>query len=136
MICTGMTGSSGSVIKIYAEADGVNHKRQVAVDYIFIIKDPNNNVIDTALYSNRYEDYRENDFMTYSRNVPQEWVDGVYTADIHIFDLLNETLMDTYYRDLITSYLNESDRPDLPVMNRSNASFCRPAHNSQKNLFY
>ena len=91
----------GSTLRIYAEANGVNHKRQVAVDYIFIIKDPNNNVVDTALYSNRYEDYRENDFMTYSRNVPQEWDDGVYTADIHIFDLLNESLMDTYYSELI-----------------------------------
>ena len=85
----------GSILKIYAEADGVNHEREVAVDYIFIIKDPNNNIVDTSLYSNRYEDYRENDFMTYSKNVPQEWVDGVYTADIHILDLLNKSLMDT-----------------------------------------
>ncbi|MDL5502023.1 MAG: hypothetical protein QSU88_02300, partial [Candidatus Methanoperedens sp.] len=97
----------GSILKIYVEADGVNHKREVAVDYIFIIKDPNNNIIDTSLYSNRYHDYRENDFMTYSKNLPQDWDDGVYTADVHIFDLLNESLMDTYYQDLISSYLNE-----------------------------
>lgn len=118
----------GSILKIYVEADGVNHKREVAVDYIFIIKDPNNNIIDTSLYSNRYHDYRENDFMTYSKNLPQEWDDGVYTADVHIFDLLNESLMDTYYRDLISSYLNESDRPDLPNMNRSNASVLPDQH--------
>ncbi len=118
----------GSILKIYAEANGVNHQREVAVDYIFIIKDPNNNVVDTSLYSNRYEDYRENDFMTYSKNVPQGWVDGVYTADVHIFDLLNESLMDTYYSELINSYLNESDRPDLPVMNRSNASALPEQH--------
>ena len=118
----------GSILKIYAEANGVNHQREVAVDYIFIIKDPNNNVVDTSLYSNRYEDYRENDFMTYSKNVPQGWVDGVYTADIHIFDLLNQSLMDKYYSELINSYLNESDRPDLPVMNRSNASVLPDQH--------
>lgn len=118
----------GSILKIYTEADGVNHKREVAVDYIYFIIDSNNNVVDTALYSSRYEDYRENDFMTYSRNVPQGWVDGVYTAEIHIFDLLNESLMDTYYHDLLISYLNESDRPDLPIMNRSNASFMADQH--------
>ncbi|MFZ3168029.1 MAG: hypothetical protein WA130_10485 [Candidatus Methanoperedens sp.] len=118
----------GSILKIYAEANGVNHQREVAVDYIFIIKDPNNNVVDTSLYSNRYEDYRENDFMTYSKNLPQGWVDGVYTADIHIFDLLNESLMDKYYSELINSYLNESDRPDIPVMNRSNASVLPEQH--------
>jgi hypothetical protein len=112
----------GSIIKIYTEGNDVNHRRAVAVDYIFIIKDPNNNIVDTTLYSHRYEDYRENDFITYAREVPQGWVDGVYTAEVHIFDLLNDTLMDTYYQDLISSYINESDRPDLPVMNRSNAS--------------
>jgi len=80
----------GSILKIYVESNGVNHEREVAVDYIFIIKDPNNNVVDTSLYSNRYEDYRENDFMTYSKNVPQGWVDGVSTAEVHVFDLLND----------------------------------------------
>ncbi|VVB55869.1 Uncharacterised protein [uncultured archaeon] len=118
----------GSILKIYVEADGVNHEREVAVDYIFIIKDPNNNIVDTSLYSNRYDDYKDNDFMTYSKNVPQEWVDGVYTADIHILDLLNKSLMDKYYSDLIGSYVNETDRPDLPVMNRSNASALPDQH--------
>lgn len=114
----------GSIIKIYAEAEGINHKRRVGVDYIFIIKDSNNNLVDTTLYSNRYEDYRENDFITYSKIVPQGWVDGVYTAEIHVFDLLNDSIMDKYYNDLIMSYLNESDetdRPDPPEMNRSYA---------------
>jgi hypothetical protein len=114
----------GSIIKIYAEADGINHKRRVGVDYIFMIKDPNNNLVDTTLYSNRYEDYRENDFITYSKIVPQGWDDGVYTAEVHIFDLLNDSIMDKYYNDLIMSYLNETkdtERPDLPEMNRSDA---------------
>ncbi|HEY9204681.1 MAG TPA: hypothetical protein VIO58_02075 [Candidatus Methanoperedens sp.] len=112
----------GSIVKIYAEADGVNHRREVAVDYIFIIKDANNNIVNTASFSNRYEDYRENDFITYSIEVPSIWEDGVYNAEVHIFDLLNDSLMDDYYRDLRSSYLNESDRPDIPVMNRSNAT--------------
>lgn len=126
----------GSILKIYAEADGINHKREVAVDYVFIIKDASNNVVDTALYSNRYEDYRDNDFITYTRNVPQEWDDGVYTAEIHIFDLLNDSLMDTYYQDLILSYLNESDRPDIPIMNRSNASFLPNQHMEIQKKFF
>jgi len=118
----------GSIIKIYTEANGVNHRREVAVDYIFFIKDSSNNIVDTALYSNRYEDYRENDFIIYSREVPQGWVDGVYTAEIHIYDLLNDSLMDTYYNDLINSYLNESDRPDIPEMNRTNATVLPDQH--------
>ncbi len=112
----------GSTVKIYAEADGINHRREVAVDYVFIIRDASNNIIDTALYSNRFEDYRADDFITYTRTIPQDWDDGAYKAEVHIFDLLNDSVMDTYYNDLIMSYLNETDRPDLPIMNRSNAT--------------
>ncbi|MDP2845429.1 MAG: hypothetical protein Q8N79_05060, partial [Candidatus Methanoperedens sp.] len=108
----------GSIVKIYVEANGVNHRREVAVDYIFIIKDSNNNIVDTASYSSRYHDYRENDFITYSRDVLPDWEDGVYTAQIHIFDLLNESAMAKYYNDVIMSYLNGSSKPDVPVMNR------------------
>ncbi len=112
----------GSILEIYAEANGINHRRAVAVDYVFIIKDSNDNIVNTAAYSNRYDDYRDDDFITYSSEIPQSWDDGVYTAEVHIFDLLNDSLMDQYYRDLTSSYINETDRPDLPVMNRSNAS--------------
>ncbi len=108
----------GSTIKIYAEADGINHKREVAVDYVFIIKDPNGYVIDTASYSNTYHDYRDDDFITYSRDVPESWVDGVYTAEIDIFDLLNDSLMDNYYQQVASAYLNGSSAPDVPVMSR------------------
>ncbi len=109
----------GSIIQVYNEADGVNHRRAVAVDYIFIIKDSNNNIVDSASYSNRYEDYRENDFLTYSKEVPQGWEDGVYTAEIHIMDLLNDSIMNKYYEDVTLSYLNGSSKPDIPVMERS-----------------
>lgn len=122
----------GSIIKIYAEADGVNHRREVAVDYIFIIKDSNNNIVDTASYSSRYHDYRENDFITYSRDVLPDWEDGVYTAQIHIFDLLNDSVMVNYYDDVIEAYLNGSSKPDVPVMNRGDIlNFTGPEKNRQ-----
>ena len=108
----------GSIINIYAEANGINHKREVAVDYIFIIRDSNGNVVDTASYSNRYDDYRDNDFVTYSRELPETWEDGTYKAEIHIFDLLNDSLMDEYYTNITQSYLFGDTRPDVPVMDR------------------
>src|SRR5574337_1550042 len=61
----------GSIIKIYVETSGINHKRKVALDYIFIIKDSNNNIVDTKSFSNKFDDYKENDFITYSMQVPQ-----------------------------------------------------------------
>ena len=108
----------GSVIKIYTEADGINHRREVAVDYVYIIKDPNSNIVDMVTYSNRFHDYRENDFATYSKNVPADWEDGVYIADIYIFDLLNDSVMNDYYLNVTSSYINGSSKPDIPVINR------------------
>ncbi len=108
----------GSTIKIYAEADGINHKREVAVDYVFIIRDSDDNIVDTASFSNRYEDYRENDFVTYSKEIPAGWEDGVYTAEIHIFDLLSDSIMENYYINVSTEFLNGT-KPDLPIMDRS-----------------
>ncbi|HEY9247246.1 MAG TPA: hypothetical protein VIO11_10405 [Candidatus Methanoperedens sp.] len=108
----------GSMIKIYSEANGVNHRRAVGVDYVFIIKDSNDNIVDTASYSNRYDDYRENDFTAYSVEIPSNWDDGVYNAEVHIFDLLNDTIMTKYYEDVTQSYLNGSTKPDIPYMSR------------------
>jgi len=108
----------GSIINIYAEANGINHRREVAVDYIFIIKDPNGNIVDTTSYSNRFDDYRENDYVTYSRDIPQTWEDGAYKAEIHIFDLLNDSRMEEHYKNITQSYLFGDTRPDVPVMVR------------------
>ncbi len=108
----------GSIIKIYAEASEINHKRKVALDYIFIIKDSNGNIVDTKSFSNKFDGYKENDFITYSLQVPQGWEDGVYTAEIHIFDLLNDTVMDNYQSDITRAFLNDSSIPDIPYMER------------------
>ncbi|NJD51799.1 MAG: hypothetical protein FIB07_02925 [Candidatus Methanoperedens sp.] len=109
----------GSIMKIYVESNGINHRRHVAVDYVFLIKDANDNIVDTSSLSSKYDDYRENDFVVYSKSIPQSWEDGVYTVQIHVFDLLNDSLMNDYYFNLTESYLNGSGIPDIPEINRS-----------------
>ena len=108
----------GSNLKIYVEASEINHKRYVGVDYIFIIRDSNNNKVDAKSFSNRYEDYRENDLITYSIIVPEEWDDGVYTAYIYLFDLLDDNIMEEYQNNITTSMLNDSTLPDIPYLER------------------
>lgn len=111
-----------SNIGMYVEADGVNHRRAVGVDYIFIIRDSNNNVVDTALYEHRYRNYEENDFTVYWRIINRSWEDGYYTTQIHIYDLLNDSIMEKYYDDVATTLVDETNEsdilPDIPYMNR------------------
>src|SRR3990167_9665289 len=110
----------GSNLSIYVEADGINHRRAVGVDYIFVIRDSNNKVVDTALYEHRYRNYNENGFTVYWRVINEDWEDGYYTAQIHIYDLLNDSIMEKYYEDVTTTLIdqtNESDIfPDIPYM--------------------
>jgi len=108
----------GSNLKIYAEASEINHKRYVGVDYVFIIRDSNNNKVDIKSFSNRYEDYRENDLITYSIIVPEKWDDGVYKAYIYIFDLLDDNIMEEYQNNITISMLNDSSLPDIPYLER------------------
>lgn len=110
----------GALLMIYAEANGVNHRRAVGVDYIFIVKDSSDNIVDTAVYENLYQDYRDNDFATYIRPIGNGWDDGTYTAEVHIFDLLNDTVMEQYYENVTGALLNETPVPDIPYMNRTN----------------
>jgi len=126
----------GSILKIYVESNGINHKRAVAVDYVFIIKDANDYIVDTSSFSSRFEDFRENDFVIYSKEIPKMWEDGAYTAEIHIFDLLNDSLMNEYYLNLTELYLNGSGRPDLPFMNRSEVLSDQNQHIKTEKLFY
>ncbi len=126
----------GSILKIYVESNGINHKRAVAVDYVFIIKDANDYIVDTSSFSSRYEDFRENDFVIYSKEIPKLWEDGAYTAEIHIFDLLTDSLMDKYYLNLTELFLNGSGRPDLPRMNRSEVLSDQNQHKKIEKLFF
>jgi hypothetical protein len=112
----------GSTLMIYAEADDVNHRRLVGVDYIFIIKDSNDNIVDATVYSSRYRDYRSDDFVKYQKQIDENLEDGTYTAEIHIFDLLNDSTAEEDYNNITRSLLNqENDNTpsDITYINRS-----------------
>ncbi len=107
-----------STLMIYVEADGINHRRTVGVDYVFIIKDSNDNIINYTVIKNRYKDYRENDFVKYSQKITEDWEDGSYTAEIHIFDLLNDSIMYQYYQNITSTLVTGGNVSEIPYMSR------------------
>ena len=112
----------GSTLMIYAEADDINHRRLVGVDYVFIIKDSNDNTIDTTAFSSRYQDYRSDDFIKFQMKIDDSLDDGTYVAEVHIFDLLNDSIAARHYENLSNSLLNYSTGdtlPDVPYLNRT-----------------
>lgn len=109
----------GSILMIYSEADGINHRRLVGVDYILIIKDSNDNIVDTIVNSSRYKDYRENDFTKFTEIIENDLDDGAYVAEIHIFDLLNDSIVSDYYNNVNHALLSGEAKQNIPYMNRS-----------------
>jgi hypothetical protein len=112
----------GSTLMIYAEADDINHRRLVGVDYIFIIKDSNDNIVDASVINSRYRDYRSDDFVKYQKTIDENLEDGTYTAEIHVFDLLNDTTAQDNYNNITNELLNQSNddtAPDVTYFNRS-----------------
>lgn len=107
-----------STLMIYVEADGINHRRTVGVDYVFIIKDSNDNIVNYNVVKNRYKDYRENDFVKYSQKITEDWEDGSYTAEIHIFDLLNDSIMYEYYQNITSALVTGENVSEIPYMSR------------------
>ncbi len=109
-----------STLMIYVESNGINHRRAVGVDYIFIIKDSNNNIVNTTVKESRFQDYRVNDFTNFTREIDTNWEDGAYVAEVHIFDLLNDSIMDKHYQNVTYTLLDgDNIEPNIPYMNRS-----------------
>jgi hypothetical protein len=112
----------GSTLMIYAEADDVNHRRLVGVDYVFIIKDSNDNIVDASVVNSRYRDYRPDDFVVYKKAIDNSLEDGTYVAEIHVFDLLNDSTAEDNYNNITSQLLNQSNDdtvPDIYYTNRS-----------------
>ncbi len=96
----------GSTVMIYTESEGVNHEGAVAVDYIFIVRNPEGHLVDAAFYGNRILNFTDNDFVVYEKTIPDSWMDGLYSVEIHVFDLLNDTLMENFYIDVASNFTN------------------------------
>ncbi|MHC1571310.1 MAG: COG1470 family protein [Methanosarcinales archaeon] len=89
-----------STLKLYIEALDVSHRRVIALDYLVLITDPEG-VLLTGYFLGRryllspyYSYYGTNDYIVYSKEIPDEWIDGLYTADIYVFDLTNDSVVD------------------------------------------
>jgi hypothetical protein len=86
-----------STLKLYVEAQDVSHKRIIALDYLVLITDPEGLFVEGSFVGKRYflypgsTSYAANDYIVYSKKIPKSWLDGVYTVDVYVFDLTNDS---------------------------------------------
>jgi hypothetical protein len=101
-----------STLKLYIEAQDVSHKRIIALDYLVLITDTEGIFVDGSFVGKRYflfpgkTNYTTNDYIVYSKNIPDEWIDGVYTADIYVFDLTNDSKANNALNVVKNNFIN------------------------------
>ncbi len=95
----------GESIKIYVAVEDVNRFRSAALDFVCIIKDPNGYVVSGEVKKVRELGYRDRFYEVFEFSIDDTWIDGKYTADIYVFDVLNETQTYKNYQDLYNEIL-------------------------------
>ena len=80
----------GSTINVYSHRNLLyNYNRLVAYDYLFLIKDPNENPVHIQIQKDRSRSYAKETSVFFSKKIPPEWIDGEYTIKIYQMDRMN-----------------------------------------------
>lgn len=98
----------GGTLKIYVEAQDVSHRRVIALDYLILITDPEGIFIDGSFIGKRYflYPYTMNDYIVYTKRIPDSWVDGAYAVDVYVFDLTNDSKVSNALRVVKKNFIN------------------------------
>lgn len=82
----------GDTLKVYVEMQDVNHVGFVSVDFFFIIEDPKGHVVATDTTNVERENYRAwDDYVVYTKEIPDWWLYGKYELGIYAYDRVDET---------------------------------------------
>jgi len=86
----------GDDMKLYVGVENVNRGRAAAVDFVIIVKDPNDYTVCGKVVKKRITGYVDEIFDTISLKVDDSWVDGKYKIEAYAFDVLDS---DETYRN-------------------------------------
>jgi len=82
----------GDTLKVYVEMRGVNHYGFVSVDFYFIIEDPKGHVVAMDTKKVERNNYRAwDDYVEYTKKIPDWWLYGKYKLGIYAYDRVDDT---------------------------------------------
>ncbi len=78
-------------LKVYVEMQDVNHVGFVSVDFFFIIEDAKGHVVATDTMKVERTNYRAwNDYVVYTKAIPDWWLYGKYKLGIYAYDRVDD----------------------------------------------
>lgn len=79
----------GDKISLYVSADEINPNRAAAVDFVYVVTDPNGYVIDAGEKERHTLGYQEEFFNVFQIDIKEEWIKSKYELDVYTYDVLN-----------------------------------------------
>jgi len=79
----------GEKINLYVSVENINVARAGAVDFVYVITDPNGFIIDGGEKTVRIIGYKNRYFNVFEINTDENWTVGKYRLDVFAFDVLN-----------------------------------------------
>ena len=81
----------GDTVTVYAEVSDVNHFRAYAVDFVFIVYDPENYPVSGGVVRKEGTGWTDSVYATYRFGIQEGWKTGEYRVEVYVFDVLNST---------------------------------------------
>ncbi len=97
----------GDNVQIYAQTEDINHNRAYAIDFVFIVYDPEDYPVAGTVISKKGADWTDRVYTVYQLKIPDGWKIGDYRVEVYIFDVLNSSATyesyKSFFDDLIKS---------------------------------
>ncbi len=99
----------GDTVKIYAHVKEINHKRAYAVDFVFVIYDPDDYPVAGTVISKKGADWTDKTYAVYQFEIPDGWKTGEYRAEVYAFDVLNSTATYNNYKSFFDNLIENGE---------------------------
>ncbi|WP_456370789.1 hypothetical protein [Geoglobus sp.] len=91
----------GDTVTIYAQAENVNHFRAYAVDFVFVVFDPEDYPVAGGVVRKEGTDWTDQVYATFTVKVQDGWKEGKYRIEVYVFDVLNSTATKKEYDSFV-----------------------------------
>ena len=114
----------GDSVKVYVEVRDVNRFRAYAIDFVFIVYDPEGYPVLGKVISKSGTGWIDEVYAVYEFDIGENWELGKYKVEVYVFDVLNATATYKEYREFRDELIEEgSAKVDVRKLARTDVDY-------------
>ncbi len=99
----------GDSVQIYAQTEDINHNRAYAIDFVFIVYDPEDYPVAGTVISKKGADWTNKTYAVYQLKIPEGWKIGEYRVEVYVFDVLNSSATYDDYKSFFDELIKSGE---------------------------